>query len=106
MQASPGDSTDTTIAAGVAGFSIEVISADAMTTGGAGDSTGCLAEEDSASDFWKYTATQYSQCRYTSRYLLTEGKGLVHYRCEGNTGSATTDANILNVIYSYVKTSL
>ena len=92
--------TSAILVAGVADKKIVVYEVAAMTTGGATDFTGTLAEEDAADDKIQFTGTQYGQVRYTQPFELAAGKGLVLYRAAGNFGDANTDANIITVSYN------
>jgi len=102
LQATPTADTSTVIAAGVSGMCIVIYEIGAMTTGGNSDMTGTLAEGDATDDLFRYTGTKYGMCRHTTYIKLAPGKGLIHYRADGNTGSATSDANILCVSYAYL----
>jgi len=102
LQNSPTAATSSVVAAGLAGHSIVIYEVGAMTTGGNSDMTGTLAEEDQTSDLFRYTGTKYGMVRHTTYIILTPGKALIHYRADGNTGSSTSDANILNVSYAYL----
>ena len=92
--------TDKVLVAGVAGKKIVVYEVAAMTTGGATDFTGTLAEEGAAGDLVQFTGTQYGQVRYTQPFELGTDKDLILYRAAGNAGSNTSDANIVTVSYN------
>ena len=106
MQSSADAAFQTTLVAGLAGFKVVVYEMAAMTTGGAADFTGTLAEEGAASDKVQFTGTQYGQARYTTPFELTAGKGLILYRCDGNSHASSStggDANIVTVSYSIIE---
>jgi len=92
--------TDKVLVAGAANKKIVVYEVAAMTTGGATDFTGTLAEEGATTDLLQFTGTQYGQVRYTQPFELGVNKDLILYRAAGNTGSNTSDANIVTVSYN------
>ena len=106
LQATAGAAFQTTLVAGVAGKKIVVYEVAAMTTGGATDFTGTIAEEDAATDMVQFTGTQYGQARYTTPFELAPGLGLILYRCAGNSHASSStngDANIITVSYLQVE---
>ena len=102
LQASPDTNTSSVIIAALADHKLVIWEIAAMTTGGAGDFTGTFAASGSDDDLFVYTGTQYSEARWQTKIVLPENTALIHYRCAGNTGSATSDLNTVTVAYTYI----
>jgi hypothetical protein len=105
LQATADAAFQTTLVAGAAKKKIVVYEVAAMTTGGAADFTGTLAEEGATGDKVQFTGTQYGQARYTTPFELGEDKDLILYRCDGNSHASSStagDANILTVSYAVI----
>ena len=103
LQAAAGivaGTTDKVLVAGQPGKKIYVYEVACMTTGGATDFTGSLAEEGATGDLIQFTGTQYGQVRYTQPFALAEDKDLILFRAAGNGGSKDSDANIVTVSYN------
>ena len=102
LQATPSSDTSSIMVAGVANKKIVVNEIAVNQTGSTTGYVGTLAQEGETADIIQFACGQYGQATFDSVFELEAGKGLVLYRAQGATNSATADANIVNVYYTYV----
>jgi hypothetical protein len=104
LQASPTAATSSLIIQPGANQRVVITSVNCCTTQDSAGTPyiGTLAASGEASDLVVYQSSAYNQFSMKCNLKLPVGKALMHFRVQGDTGNATTDANVLTVAYKIV----
>lgn len=107
LQDTPTAATSSLVVQSSAGHRIVITSVNCCTTQDSAGTPyiGTLAASGEASDVVVYQSSAYNQFSMKCNIQLPVGKALVHYRVQGDSGSASTDANVLTVTYKIVSES-